>query len=163
MTLQSRIKYFANQSNLQGYVDTLYNKWVDLLGPASDQCRRLGILFGRAIDAAKSGEKLVIPDDLKEPKKDSSSGERQDWVWIKLTKLAQERKEKIRSDVLKNFDMISAVISEDFVLDILTEKQSNISQFEKFLMAWKFCLTQAKEEKDKEEKCPKMHNESKKD
>ena len=144
VTLESRIRYFANQSNLQGYVDTLYNKWVDLLGPASDQCRRLGILFGRAIDAAKSGEKLIIPENLKEPKRES--GERQEWIWIKLTKLAQERKEKIRSDLVKNFEMISAIVSEDFVLNVLTERQSNISQFEKFMMAWKFCLTQAKEE-----------------
>ena len=146
VTLESRIKYFANQSNLQGYVDTLYNQWVDLVGPSSDQCKRLGILFGRAIDAAKSGEKLIIPENLKEPKKDS--GERQEWIWIKLTKLAQERKGKIRSDVLKNLEMISAAVTEDFVLDFLTEKQSNISQFEKFLMAWKFCLTQAKEEEE---------------
>ena len=144
VTLQSRIKYFANQSNLQGYVDTLYNNWVDLLGPGSDQCKKLGVLFGRAIDAAKSGEKLVIPNNLKEPKKEL--GKDKDWIWIKLTNQARERKARIRADVVKNFDVISAVVSEEFVYDILTERQSNISEYERFLVAWKFCLVQGREE-----------------
>ena len=60
VTIEGKIAYFANQRNLQGTVDFLYNAWADKLGPGCDQCERLGILFGRVIDAAKSGEQVAI-------------------------------------------------------------------------------------------------------
>ena len=45
-------------------VDSLYNAWADKLGPGCEQCRRLGILFGRVIDAAKSGEQVAKKDKI---------------------------------------------------------------------------------------------------
>ena len=62
VTREAKISYFASQRNQQGLVDSLYNAWADLHGPASEQCRRLGVLFGRAIDASKSGEEVAIPN-----------------------------------------------------------------------------------------------------
>ena len=64
VTTEGKIAYFANQRNLQGMVDSLYNAWADKLGPSCEQCRRLGILFGRVIDAAKSGEQVEDKDKI---------------------------------------------------------------------------------------------------
>ena len=64
VTTEGKIAYFANQRNLQGMVDSLYNAWADKLGPSCEQCRRLGILFGRVIDAAKSGEQVEDKDTI---------------------------------------------------------------------------------------------------
>ena len=64
VTIEGKIAYFANQRNLQGMVDSLYNAWADKLGPSCEQCRRLGILFGRVIDAAKSGEQVANEDKI---------------------------------------------------------------------------------------------------
>ena len=64
VTIEGKIAYFANQRNLQGMVDSLYNAWADKLGPGCEQCRRLGILFGRVIDAAKSGEQVAKKDKI---------------------------------------------------------------------------------------------------
>ena len=64
VTTEGKIAYFANQRNLQGMVDSLYNAWADKLGPGCKQCSRLGILFGRVIDAAKSGEQVEDKDTI---------------------------------------------------------------------------------------------------
>ena len=64
VTTEGKIAYFANQRNLQGMVDSLYNAWADKLGPRCEQCMRLGILFGRVIDAAKSGEQVEDKDTI---------------------------------------------------------------------------------------------------
>ena len=107
---------------------------MDLKGPNSEECQRLGMLFGRAIDAAKSGEALQIPEDLRSPP-DPGPADRE-WVWQTLSKISRERKETLRTDVIvRNPDDIS----EEFILDFLGEKCSNVTEYEKFRLTWLFC------------------------
>ena len=136
VTLESKIRYFANQRNLQGVVDRLYNLWADLRGPGSEQCARLGVLFGRTIDAAKSGEVLAIPEGLKHPEKEVGGEER---VWQRLTILSRERKERIKEDIVRDQNLTKQMISEDFVIDLLEEEFTNVSEYDKFKFCWDFC------------------------
>ena len=132
--------YFASQANHQGSVDTAYNQWADFKGPDSEECRRLGILFGQVIDAAKSGQKLSVPEELKNVPATSQSETPK--IWQKLSLLSEERKREIKARrvsqcITEQTD--AEEVSEEFVLDILDERQSNISEYDKLLFVWKFC------------------------
>ncbi len=63
-----------------------FSKWADAKGPASPECDRLGQLFGRAIDASKSGESVSIPAYLQKPPVVDNNNT--DFVWHRLERKA---------------------------------------------------------------------------
>eukprot|EP00092_Neocalanus_flemingeri_P027073 GFUD01029359.1.p1 GENE.GFUD01029359.1~~GFUD01029359.1.p1 ORF type:complete len:1934 (+),score=582.76 GFUD01029359.1:141-5942(+) len=148
VTYETKIRFFAHQKNLQGRVDSLYNKWADLTGPASDQCHRLGVLFGRTIDAAKSGEEVDIPDSLRHPEEHKDAIKKDDWVWQKLTQLSKESKARIKDAIVNDVSLAMDLVSEEFVHNLLEEKCSNISEFEKFKLCWTFCCSKNLDHQD---------------
>ena len=159
VTVEGKIAYFANQRNLQGLVDSLYNAWADKLGAGCEQCKRLGILFGRVIDAAKSGEQVaikdsllgnrflfqvVIPETLRKSELEADGNEK---VWQRLATLSSERKARIRGKVVKKDDALPLqFVSEEFALGLLEERCSNVSEYDKFQFIWEFCTTQKKDQ-----------------
>ena len=72
MTFKKTAEYFSIQnsaSTVNGKIDDLFRKWADVKGSDCEECQQLGLLFTRAIDAAKSGEKVVIPKSFEDYKK----------------------------------------------------------------------------------------------
>jgi hypothetical protein len=64
------VKYFSGQnvvSDLTGRVDSNYKAWAAIKGPASDECVRLGQLFSRVVDSAKSGESVKLEHGIRVP------------------------------------------------------------------------------------------------
>jgi hypothetical protein len=74
ITRKEMISHFANaqNNNQSGIIDKYYNYWANLLGVNSIQCRRLAELFSAAVDAPKTGQKIIIPAELKPPRKEES-------------------------------------------------------------------------------------------
>jgi len=74
ITRKEMISHFANaqNNNQSGIIDKYYNYWANLLGVKSIQCRRLAELFSAAVDAPKTGQKIIIPAELKPPRKEES-------------------------------------------------------------------------------------------
>lgn len=64
------ITYFSSQnlvSDLTGQVDSNYKAWAAIKGPSSDECIRLGQLFSRVVDSAKSGERVKLDPSFRVP------------------------------------------------------------------------------------------------
>eukprot|EP00121_Abeoforma_whisleri_P006944 Awhi_evm1s6324 len=65
---KAMIHYFSQQNKIQqvvGTIDSLFTKWADKNGIRSMECVRLGKIFSKAIDAAKTGDIVIIPEHLK--------------------------------------------------------------------------------------------------
>lgn len=139
-TIEKTLKYFSVQNETQkltGKVDKYFRLWADAKGVSSDECQRLGMLFSRVIDSAKSGEKLNLKD-LPIPPEDSNS--EQKFVWQELEKNAKQFRHEFQTSVLDNrpgFPNASDV-NEEFVESILLQEMSNISEFAKFQFVWSF-------------------------
>ncbi|KAK3748423.1 hypothetical protein QZH41_005767 [Actinostola sp. cb2023] len=145
ITLEKTLKYFALQNETQkltGKVDKYFRQWANAKGVESDECARLGMLFSRVIDSAKSGEKfnskdLPIPPDVSDQK----------FIWQVLEKRAEEFVEDFNKRVLKNetgfpnpFD-----VDEEFVESVVRQEMSNISEFAKFQFAWSYVQNHCKD------------------
>ena len=59
--------------------------------------------------------------------------------WQRLAVLSSERKARIKDSMVKDGNMLQQVLTEGFVIDLLTKTNSNISEFSKFKFCWKFC------------------------
>jgi predicted ATPase len=136
-TWKNTIKYFAEYKNQSGLVDSLFRKWADLNGPGSTECQRLGQLFAKAIDAAKSGASISIPPELRT----IPDGKCPEHVWTRLAQLGEEEKQLAQKQLVAGasgteFDFQD--ISTEYVLELLDDENVEIGEFTlfKFAIAW---------------------------
>ena len=129
-------KYLSIQSEAKkkvGRISNLYAKWANKNG-IKDECIQLGQLFARAVDSAKSGERITIPKCFNI---NADEEEEAKFVWQKMMRKAVEFKENFKKDQLKKVDEIS----QEFLVDIISERNSNLSEFAKFRLVMQFLDT----------------------
>ena len=139
---KNRIHYFAKQNETQKLTSTVnryFNEWADLKGVTSDECQNLGKLFARVVDSGKTGECIDIRQDLIPPSKSSDQRreERQaNYVWQKMSREATKRQDEFKEGIIRNPNPQNAAdVSPSFVEEVVGQKFSNISEFEKFTFA----------------------------
>lgn len=136
------LRYFAKYSNaVVGKLDALFDRWADTEGINSPQCKIVAALFSRAIDSAKTGERVKIPDHiLQAPIKNDNSD---NFVWQKLYQRAKlfesdQTKENAVSGKVDDFD-------EEDMLAVVTNQESRLSEYRLFRYLYKWCLQSNKE------------------
>ena len=141
ITQAKMIRYFSTQNQamkVTGLLANLFEQWADTKGPKSNECAYLGQLFGRAIDATKTGETLRIPDSLLKPQQLDENGPK--FVWQKMAVEARAVKSKQdKPEDLRNA-LSSDAISEEYVLSILEDQETGLAEYEKFDFLWRFAL-----------------------
>ena len=142
------IEFFAQQkqTNMMGKIDWCFKYWARVLGVDSDQCRKLGMLFSRSVDAAKTGDIVTIPPNLRPPKEttstpDCSSKKSPQPVWQIMEDAAKTclcNRSKIITIAYPDDHSVGAGVTEEFVRDLVQDKQVNISEFRlfQFVNAW---------------------------
>ena len=134
------IRYFAKQNEnkkLTSRVNRYFNEWADLKGVTSYECESLGKLFSRVVDAGKTGEYIAIRRDLIPNNGDQRRAERHaDYVWQKMLREATKRQDEFKEGIIRNPNPQNAAdLSPSFVEEVVGQKFSNISEFEKFTFA----------------------------
>ena len=148
VTLEKMIHYFSIQNEAMkttGVLANLYESWADSKGPGCNECEQIGKLFGRAIDAAKTGEQISIPKWL--AKKTLSYG-KCNYIWQQMEENAKVFKSKLLTDDLSDA-VLAAVdtsntsglyfvenISEEYLMEILSDNYCNVTEFQKFILIW---------------------------
>ena len=136
ITREDFLKYFARYSNSDvSKLDGLFDRWADARGVNSPECKLVAALFSRAIDAAKTGEKVRIPPNiLRAPEKDDSKN---DFVWQKLFHRAKlfEADEAQEKEIMTNVDQLT----EDAMVDILCDQDSRLEEYRLFRFLYKWC------------------------
>ena len=134
------IAYFARYSNsIIGKIDSLFAQWADRKGIASIECQELSALFSRAVDSAKTGERVIIPKHLQIRSDDNQS--HGNFVWHKM---AAEATLFIENKV-KNPEMHNEVqLTEETLRKILTNELISVSDYQLFRFLYKW----AEDEKD---------------
>lgn len=148
------IKYFCGQnvvSDLIGRVDSNYKAWAAIKGPASDECVRLGQLFSRIVDSAKSGEQVKLEQYLRVPKdKRHSPSDTSPFVWLKMeyyaTVFVEEHLRTGTMNIENSISMRDAISNDidddgyyeeemieqrDIVFDLLSRNHLAMSEFTK--------------------------------
>lgn len=156
------VRYFSIQNKVSsntGRVDTLFRAWCDLKGSSSPECERLGQLFSRVVDSAKSGEVISIPNSLAIPRdRRPVPAADSKYVWQRMEFAANafvaEQQEKqvssgtiitLRSDGIRIpeqaaqenddkeiLDEVDEVDEDAFLLDLLSRNHLTMSDFTKF-------------------------------
>ena len=128
------VKYVSIQnvtSMKTGRINNLYESWAFRKGANSSECRRLGQLFSRVVDSAKSGEHIIISQSLK------CSGEQpcvDKFVWQKLKTKADEFRKAFNKHQLK----LLSELSGEFLEDLVSDSFSNLREFTKFRLVMDF-------------------------
>lgn len=147
-------KYCSEQSTRAvGKIDTLYWRWANEYGVSCDECIRLGQLFARAIDAAKSGEVIFIPSSLilapisthndTITHEDTTIPSNNDdatsaiMVWNLLLKADQKfRLQQSQTKIDNNASSLhTSDISLDIIRNILSNNESRLREFQVFSLA----------------------------
>lgn len=136
------LKYFAKYSNaVVSRLDALFDRWADTEGINSSECKIVAALFSRAIDAAKTGERVKIPDHiLQAPIKNDNSD---NFVWQKLYQRAKlfESDQSIEDTVNGKVDDFE----EEDMLAVVSNQESRLSEYRLFRYLYKWCQQPGKE------------------
>ena len=151
VTMDKMISYFSGQNlamKTTGFLANLYENWADVKGPESTECQRIGQLFGRAIDASKTGEVLRIPESLtKVPASENKS-----FIWQKMEAESKEFKSKLLEDSVKqkrgSAKLFADGITEEFITKLLEEQFTNVTEFQKFEFVWRYALNRFQDEEE---------------
>lgn len=151
ITMEKMISYFSGQNLARKttcLLANLYESWADVTGPGSTECQRICQLFGRAIDASKTGEVLRIPESLtKVPANRNKS-----FIWQKMEAESKKFKSKLLEDSFKeklsSAKLFADDITEDFIAEILEEEFTNITEFQKFEFVWRYALNRFQDEEE---------------
>ena len=159
------IDFFSRQncvSGMMGKLDGYYMYWASKEGVESDKCQELGKLFSRSVDAAKTGDVVKIPHNLKPREEEFASWrneigrkESSPRVWEELEYLALKESEKLKEELVWKLLLDSEedfAVSEDFLWDLLEYKSASFSEFEIFRIIRKWCLSQNLTENEVTEK-----------
>ncbi|PFX23271.1 uncharacterized protein LOC111333194 [Stylophora pistillata] len=142
LTHDDFLKYFAKYSNaVVSKLDNLFDRWADSKGISSAECQIVARLFSRAIDAAKTGERVKITEHIsKAPTKDEKNEE---FVWQKL----YQRAKLFESDQLTEDVVIGKVedFEEEDMLALLSNQESRLSEYRLFRYLYKWCQQPNKE------------------
>ena len=124
ITQKEMISHFANaqKMNQSGIIDKYYNYWANRLGIQSIQCRRLAELFSAAVDAPKTGQKIIIPAELRPPKTDQGQiEENQDFVWVKMLNEAKKFRQDFQKELIEQNRL--TVLSKETLLNIFYQRR----------------------------------------
>lgn len=129
---------FANYDRCTvGSISSLFDRWASSspLGINSPQCKILNLRFTKAIDSAKTGERVNINDLRSTPEPLKGSAQK---VWSKMDCNAEAyigNKYELTpiSDIIKNVEF------DDF-LSFIQNPPSSLSEFQKFRLAYKCCV-----------------------
>ena len=128
------IDYFARYSNSTiGKIDSLFTKWADRNGVASTECQELSALFSRAIDSAKTGERVIIPKHLRITSEDEQP--HGNFVWHKMDAEATLFIENRVKNPEKEYEI---QLTEETLRSILANELISVSDFQlfRFLCKW---------------------------
>ena len=135
-TREDFLKYFARYSNSTvSRLNTLFDRWADAEGINSTQCKMVAALFSRAIDAAKTGERVFIPPNILEaPVNDDNSDK---FVWQKLFQRAKifEKDLAIENALHGNVE----AFDEEDILALIQNQESRLSEYRLFRLVYKWC------------------------
>jgi regulator of nonsense transcripts 1 len=128
------IAYFARYSNSTiGKIDFLFAKWADRKGVASIECQELSALFSRAVDSAKTGERVIIPKHLQiTSESEQSHG---NFVWHKMrAEAALFIENKVENPEMYN----EMQLTEETLRSILVNELISVSDYQlfRFLCKW---------------------------
>ncbi|XP_028415349.1 uncharacterized protein LOC114538372 [Dendronephthya gigantea] len=130
------IAYFARYSNSTiGKIDFLFSRWADQKGVASMECQELSALFSRAVDSAKTGERVNIPKHLQiasNPKDDLLKG---NFVWHQM---AAEASLFIENKVIGPEIYHDMQLTAGTLKNILSNELISVSDYQlfRFLCKW---------------------------
>lgn len=136
------LKYFARYNNATvGKLDNLFDRWADSKGINSTECKAVAALFSRAIDAAKTGEKVRIPLSIGNAPLKNDNMEK--FVWQKLYQRAKlfENEQIMENSILgkvENFE-------EEDMLNVICNQESRLSEYRLFRFLYKWCHQPHKE------------------
>lgn len=142
VTREMMIDFFARYCSCSnvGLIDSYYKAWADCKGVSSYECQELGKLFARSVDSAKTGDKVLIPPNLKpKPCLDKNNNVP---IWKKMESRAEVWKKELKHKLVSDLDDCPAV-SEEFVWNVALEKSLNMSEFQLFLFFQKWVHGQA--------------------
>ena len=130
------LKYFAKYSNaVVSKLDNLFDKWADNKGINSSECKIVAALFSRAIDAAKTGERVKIPDHILQAPAKNDNDEK--FIWQKL----YQRAKLFESDQTTE-DAVNGKV-EDFeeedMFALVSNQESRLSEYKLFRYLYKWC------------------------
>ena len=138
------LHYFAFYKNLVGKIDEYYNYWAAVNGVESSQCHQLAELFSRSIDAAKTGDVVHISSKLIPTPDGASDAKITEPVWKRMEEIALRAKRDMSESVIEcalNPD-VDYCVSEEFIMSLLRDEESNISQFKILLVLYHWCCGQ---------------------
>eukprot|EP01061_Rhynchopus_euleeides_P038471 TRINITY_DN65_c1_g1_i2.p1 TRINITY_DN65_c1_g1~~TRINITY_DN65_c1_g1_i2.p1 ORF type:complete len:1815 (+),score=482.44 TRINITY_DN65_c1_g1_i2:105-5549(+) len=136
---ESNTQYFSKQGGGDvGKIDTLFGKWADARGAGCEQCRTLGKLFSQAIDAAKNGNSVSIPQQLTQPPEVDAEPP---FVWTAMLGIAAENRAMLQEEAADPTRETASLedIPQSFVEDLLESTNTNVTEYQKFRFAHRWC------------------------
>jgi len=137
------IRYFSIQNEVSsrtGQVDALFRAWADRHGADCNECTRLGQLFSRVVDSAKSGEKIQIPQALRIPKAERlQPSANSQFVWQRMEYIAKSFAEEYQTQEAMSGTLLSSQNDQypssavnTFLLNFVSRNHLAMSEFTKF-------------------------------
>jgi hypothetical protein len=127
------VSLFAQYDHrILGYVDRLFNEWADARGAGSGECKCLSDLSSKAVDAAKTGDKVDIPKALRHPPKAVHGN----FIWQKM----EDKAKLFVQDQLMN-DLGSVEMKEisiERMSNVLSDLMGTMPDYWLFRLAWKW-------------------------
>ncbi|KAI8492821.1 hypothetical protein Bbelb_294180 [Branchiostoma belcheri] len=167
VTNDDLISVFATyNSRTVSRLNELFNRWADVRGVTSSQCRNIAKLFATAVDTAKTGKGVVVPRRLGQPPEAQETR----YVWQKLLKRADlyiDDNVAVDRDLLRppdaretryvwqkmlkradlhladsvavDSDQAGRVFEEPDITDLLNNKDINVSEYQLFRFLYRWC------------------------
>ncbi|XP_035673963.1 uncharacterized protein LOC118414200 [Branchiostoma floridae] len=127
------ISVFANyNSRTVSRLNELFNRWADVKGVTSSECRKIAKLFSTAVDTAKTGKGVDIPPRLLKP----PDAQEKRYVWQKMLERANLY---LADSVAADSDLTVRVFEEADITDLLNNKDINVSEYQLFRFLYKWC------------------------
>ena len=140
VTDESLVKFFAfYNTSLVGTINNLWCKWADQEGVLSPKCLLLANLFSRAVDAAKTGESLEIPCELRHPPQKQETDLNKRFVWEVMSLNARSYLKAAINDS-SDFELIS----DQTLLDLIQHKHLLVDDYQLFRSLYKYLFNNNK-------------------
>eukprot|EP00118_Oscarella_pearsei_P013827 m.114425 g.114425 ORF g.114425 m.114425 type:complete len:1639 (+) comp37497_c0_seq1:435-5351(+) len=114
-------------------IDRLFNLWADCRGIRSVECQKLAMLFSDAVDAAKTGTQVTIPQTLTAPPRLRTGFQP---VWLTMKKTGRLFVQDNAIAALHRTESIS----EDALADVVKDLGVNFSDYQLFRLIWKWWI-----------------------
>ncbi|CAF0708569.1 unnamed protein product [Brachionus calyciflorus] len=136
ITEENLVKFFSfYDASLVGLLNNLWCKWCDLEGVLSSKCLLLANLFSRAIDAAKTGESLKIPNELR--KIPTNVDDEKNFVWkVMISNARYYLQESFRQQL--NTPKEFSIIDDSTLYQLIEQKSLLIDDYRLFRSLYKY-------------------------